>query len=261
MSYEYYADNDYRRYLQHNECVGDDYYGAPNDFRNYVQHFGILGMKWGVRRYQNPDGSLTPAGRKRYGTAENMDNERKYVKRKIRNMAIGSATGALTGLGLTFLNPVAATPLGGMATGAATSLYLTDRLERTDNPYRNKRLTKEQIQMINKNYDRVFAKGTGFKPSKDALHIVDNSKGYKERKFNEKRARGVDLKQLRNSFKNDYHKDMWCRALDKDEYSRPFLEFATGDADYMRSKDEDAKRKYLLYEYAHYLEPRNKQFK
>lgn len=37
---------------------------APTD--TYLAHHGILGMKWGVRRYQNPDGSLTAAGKARY---------------------------------------------------------------------------------------------------------------------------------------------------------------------------------------------------
>ncbi len=31
-----------------------------------LYHHGVKGMKWGVRRYQNPDGSLTPSGKKRY---------------------------------------------------------------------------------------------------------------------------------------------------------------------------------------------------
>jgi len=34
----------------------------------YLEHFGIKNMKWGVRRFQNKDGSLTEAGRKRYGS-------------------------------------------------------------------------------------------------------------------------------------------------------------------------------------------------
>lgn len=33
---------------------------------NELTHWGILGMKWGVRRYQNKDGTLTDAGKKRY---------------------------------------------------------------------------------------------------------------------------------------------------------------------------------------------------
>ncbi len=45
------------------------YYGdAMGAGEEYLEHFGIHGQRWGIRRFQNSDGSLTAAGRKRYGS-------------------------------------------------------------------------------------------------------------------------------------------------------------------------------------------------
>ena len=45
-----------------------------------LQHHGIKGMKWGKRRFQNADGTLTPLGRFRYGKAETKDYEELHGK-------------------------------------------------------------------------------------------------------------------------------------------------------------------------------------
>lgn len=47
---------------------------------DFLAHHGIKGQKWGVRRFQNSDGSLTPEGEKRYGTKEERMRAREKSK-------------------------------------------------------------------------------------------------------------------------------------------------------------------------------------
>lgn len=50
----------------------------------YLQHYGILGMKWGVRRFQNKDGTLTARGKRRYDSDPSNDDEPSKTSEKKR---------------------------------------------------------------------------------------------------------------------------------------------------------------------------------
>lgn len=68
------------------------YIGSMAYDPNYLEHHGILGMKWGVRRYQNPDGSLTQAGKHRYFKTE----DGKYKKRTPSDRGVAEGLDMLT---------------------------------------------------------------------------------------------------------------------------------------------------------------------
>lgn len=64
--------------------------------RNELFHYGIFGMKWGIRRYQNKDGSLTPAGKRRRANLQrkideldkpHSEKKTKEPKKKVSDMS------------------------------------------------------------------------------------------------------------------------------------------------------------------------------
>ena len=93
----YYAVNKNDGSIYHYSCNADfdKFFDAINNRKidisntSELKHHGILGMKWGIRRYQNKDGSLTPAGKKRYsqmagklGKLNTQINVNRYKARK-----------------------------------------------------------------------------------------------------------------------------------------------------------------------------------
>lgn len=55
---------------------------------SYLAHYGIKGMKWGVRRYQNKDGSYTAAGkRRRYNNSSDYEETRSLRKKNYRELS------------------------------------------------------------------------------------------------------------------------------------------------------------------------------
>ena len=133
-----------------------------------LYHHGIKGQKWGIRRWQNEDGSLTPEGVKRYGTVENFEkaqHKKKIAKRVAAGVGAGLAvTGAAVGAGFYLANHKnAANKLDvyGRAVGKVAGDRFRAAQERRKNISGLKRITKnlsydqasKAYENLNKNYD------------------------------------------------------------------------------------------------------------
>lgn len=122
-----------------NNCY---YSGLP--YSDTLKHYGIKGQKWGVRRYQNADGTLTDEGRKRYrATAKSTSDYAKQtingrvegIKNAPRRLAQGIARGVKNKLAEKF-------PF--MLNDEEISRY-TDRM-RLENQYQNARADKRMAK-------------------------------------------------------------------------------------------------------------------
>ena len=65
----------------------NDYLAYRIKYSNELYHYGVKGQKWGIRRYQNPNGTLTEEGKIRYGvdpkTGKLSDEGKKLLKQDI----------------------------------------------------------------------------------------------------------------------------------------------------------------------------------
>lgn len=151
------------------------YYERPD--YNSLQHHGILGQKWGVRRFQNPDGTWTAAGKERYG--EDSNPRKKSSEGSTNNKSLTDSTKERKHL---TEGQKKAIKIGIAAVGVSLAAYGTYRLVKSGklNPLIN---NGEKIvnKMLNGNAGNFTKVNASTLSTEKQLRVTDNAKKIAER--------------------------------------------------------------------------------
>lgn len=144
-----------------------------------LTHHGVKNQKWGVRKYQNPDGSLTPEGRKHYGVAK---KALKANNKAIKNQAMALYRARRKG---TFTNAISM-----LSSDAPTrsAQYQADPMKV------RRQVEKRVVQNMEKQLDKSIA---------DGQKMVDKYK----KDYGTNRVKDIDTRRYKTLSKNmiEYH--------------------------------------------------------
>ena len=180
---------------------------------DYLQHYGILGMKWGVRRFQNADGSLTAAGKKRYGSGEGISKEKNFIDgRKIAKGAVMAAGIA----GAAYIYAKNKKAIDRYVAIQATRAFTKAEKNIKEAPYK----VPEKLGKMKDNFMRGAAEGLERAPYKMGKAMIEGA-AYISGSYAIGKAIGsIRAEDLRQSYNAYNKKDKVGRVTTMDEFIR-----------------------------------------